>query len=86
MHFLALRILIGLLGVSDKIDNNNNNNNNNQAGPNSSLVLPSGLYQFMSNIEVTALLFESKWLLYPAFGSIPAPTTHPNPLTPAHPL
>ena len=37
----------------------------------------SGLYQFMSLTEVTALLFESELVLYPAFGSPPAPTTHP---------
>ena len=28
--------------------------------------------------EGTALPFESKWVLYPAFGSPPAPTTHPT--------
>ena len=28
--------------------------------------------------EGTALLFESEWVLYPAFGSLPAPTTHPT--------
>ena len=36
--------------------------------------------------EGTPLLFESEWVLYPAFGSPPAPTTHPTPLPPAHPL
>ena len=50
-----------------------------QAAPNVSLVLPCGLYQFMSNTEGKALLFESKWLLYPAFDSPPDPTTHPTP-------
>ena len=34
----------------------------------------------------TALLFESKWVLYSAFGSPPTPTIHPTPLPPAHPL
>ena len=29
--------------------------------------------------EGTALLFESEWVLYPAFGSQPAPTAHPTP-------
>ena len=43
---------------------------------------PSGLYQFMSLTEGTALLFESELVLYPAFGSPPAPTTHPTPLPP----
>ena len=38
--------------------------------------------QFMSLTEGTALLFKSEWVLYPAFGSPPAPT----PLQPAHPL
>ena len=33
-----------------------------------------------------ALPFEFKCLLYPAYGSPPAPTTHPIPLPPAHPL
>ena len=37
-------------------------------------------------IEGTALLFESELVLYPAFGSPPAPTAHPTPLPPAHPL
>ena len=36
--------------------------------------------------EGTALLFESELVLCPAFGSPPAPTTHPTPLPPAHPL
>ena len=44
--------------------------------PHGSLGLPCGLYQFMSLTEGTALLFESEWVLYPAFGSPPAPTTH----------
>ena len=48
--------------------------------------LPSGFYQFTSLTEGTALLFESERVLYPAFGSPPAPTTHPTPLPPAHPL
>ena len=33
--------------------------------------LPCGLYQFMSLSEGTALLFESEWVLYLAFGSPP---------------
>ena len=32
-----------------------------------------------------ALPLESEWVLYPAFGSPPAPTTQPTPLPPAHP-
>ena len=39
----------------------------------------------MSLTEGTALLFEFEWVLYPAFGSPPAPTVHPTPLPPAHP-
>ena len=35
-----------------------------QSAPNGSLGLPCGLYQFMSHSEGTALLLESKWLLY----------------------
>ena len=50
--------------------------------PHGSLGLPCDLYQFMSLTEGTALLFESQWVLYPAFGSPLAPT----PLPPAHPL
>ena len=42
-----------------------------------SLGLPFGLYQFVSLTEGTVLLSESKWVLYPAFGSPPAPTAHP---------
>ena len=49
-----------------------------QAAPHGSLGLPSGFYQFTSLTEGTALLFESKWVLYPAFGSPPAPTAHPT--------
>ena len=51
-----------------------------QAAPDGSLVLPCGLYQFMSNTEGTALLFESKWLLYPAFSSPPTPPLLPPPI------
>ena len=65
-------VLIGLHGVP--------NCSSQQSG------LPSGLYQFTSLTEGTALLFESEWVLYPAFGSPPAPTTHPTPLPPTHPL
>ena len=43
-----------------------------------SLGLPCGLYQFMSLTEGTALLFVSELVLYPAFSSPPAPTTHPT--------
>ena len=53
-----------------------------QAASDGSLALPCGLYQFMSNTEGKALLFESKWLLYPTFGSPPCPTTHPPPTHP----
>ena len=42
-----------------------------QTAPHDSLGLPRGLYQFMSLIEGTALPFESEWVLYPAFGSLP---------------
>ena len=58
-----------------------------QAAPDGSLVLPCGLYQFMSITEGKALLFESKWLLYPAFGSplpTPPPLTHPLPIDSIH--
>ena len=48
--------------------------------------LPGGLYPFMPITEGTALPFESEWVLYPAFGFPPAPTAHPTPLPPAHPL
>ena len=57
-----------------------------QTAPHGSLGLPCGLYQFMSLTEGTALLFEFEWVLYRAFGSPPAPTAHPIPLPPAHPL
>ena len=53
-----------------------------QAAPHGSPGLPCGLYQFMSLTEDTALPFESEWVLYPAFGSPPAPTAHPTPLPP----
>ena len=53
-----------------------------QTAPHGSLGLPCGLCQFTSLTEGTALLFESQWVLYPAFGSLPA---HPIPLPPAHP-
>ena len=36
--------------------------------------------------EGTALPFESKWVLYPAFGSPTAPTTHPTPSHPPPPI
>ena len=48
-----------------------------QTAPHSSLGLPCGLYQFMSPAEGTAPLFESEWVLYPAFGSPSAPTEGP---------
>ena len=53
-----------------------------QIVPHSSLGLPCGLYQFMSLTEGTALLFESKWVLYPAFDSppTPSPPTCPPPI------
>ena len=56
-----------------------------QTAPHGSLGLPCGLYQFMSLSEGTALLFESELVLYPAFGSLPASTTHFTPLPLAHP-
>ena len=58
-----------------------------QTAPHGSPGLPCGLYQFMSLTEGTPLPFESEWVLYPAFGSPPAPTTHPpTPTThPTHP-
>ena len=49
-----------------------------QTAPHGSLGLPCGLYQFWSLTVGTALLFESELVLYPAFGSPPAPTTHPT--------
>ena len=57
-----------------------------QTAPHGGLGLPGGLYQFMALTEGTALPFESEWVLYPAFGSPPAPTAHPTPLPPTHPL
>ena len=51
-----------------------------QTAPHGSPGLPCGLYQFMSLTEGTALPFESEWVLYPAFGSPPAPTTRPPPI------
>ena len=58
-----------------------------QTAPHGSLGLPCGFYQFMPLTEGTPLLFESEWVLYPAFSSPPAPTTHPTPLPtrPPHP-
>ena len=53
-----------------------------QAAPHRSLGLPGGLYQFMALTEGTALPFVSEWVLYPAYGSPPAPTAHPTPLPP----
>ena len=49
-----------------------------QTAPHGSLGLPSGFYQFTSLTEGTSLLFESEWVLYPTFGSLPAPTAHPT--------
>ena len=56
-----------------------------QTAPHGNLGLPGGLYQFTALTEGTALPFESEWVLYPAYGSPPAPTAHPTPLPPAHP-
>ena len=53
-----------------------------QTAPHGSLGLPCGLYQSKSFTKGTPLLFESEWVLYPAFGSPPAPTAHPTPLPP----
>ena len=50
-----------------------------QTAPHGSLGLPGGLYQFMALTEGTALPFESEWVLYPAYGSPPAPTAHRPP-------
>ena len=47
--------------------------------------LHGGFYPFMALTEGTALPFESEWVLYPAFGSRPAPTAHPTTLPPTHP-
>ena len=49
-----------------------------QTAPQGSLGLPWGLYQLTSLTEGTALLFESEWVLYPAFGSPPPPTRPPS--------
>ena len=57
-----------------------------KAAPHDSLGLPGGLYQFMALTEGTALPFESEWVLYPAYGSPPAPTTHPTPPTRPPPI
>ena len=57
-----------------------------QTAPHGSLGLPCGLYQSKSLNEGTPLLFESEWVLYPAFGSPPTPTAHPtHPHRPPHP-
>ena len=48
-----------------------------QTAPHGSIGLPCGLYQFMSLTEGTAPFFESELVLYPAFGSPPAPTRAP---------
>ena len=45
-----------------------------------SSIIGAGL--FMSLTEGTALLFESELVLYPAFGSPPAPTAPPTPYRP----
>ena len=57
-----------------------------QTAPHGSLSLPCGLYQFMSLTEGTVLLFDSEWVLYPAFGSppTPPPPTHPPPIDSIH--
>ena len=57
-----------------------------QTAPHGSLGLPDGLYQFMALTEGAALPFESKWVLYPAFGSPPAPTAHLTSPPPIRPL
>ena len=57
-----------------------------QSVPHSSLGPPCGFYQFMSLTEGTTLLFESEWVLYPAFDSPSAPTTLPNPYHPPTPI
>ena len=49
-----------------------------QTAPHGSLGLPCGLYQFLPLTEGTALLFEYELVLYPAFVSTFAPTTHPT--------
>ena len=56
-----------------------------QTAPHGSLGLPCGLYQFMSLAESTALLFESEWVLYPAFSSPPNHPHHPPNPPPTHP-
>ena len=64
--------LIGLYGVP--------NCSSRQSGP------PLWISPILKLTEGTPLFFESEWVLYPTFGSPPAPTTHPTPLPPAHPL
>ena len=51
-----------------------------QAAPHASPGLLCGLCQFVSHTEGTALLFESEWLLWPAFGFPPAPASPPPPI------
>ena len=53
-----------------------------QTAPHGGLGLPGGLCPFMALTEGTPLPFESEWVLYPTFGSPPAPTAHPTPLPP----
>ena len=48
-----------------------------QTAPNGSFGPPCELYHFMSRTEDTALLFESEWLLQPAFCFPPAPASPP---------
>ena len=48
--------------------------------------LPCELCRSGSLTDGKALLFEFECLLNPAYGSPPAPTAHPTPLPPAHPL
>ena len=49
------------------------------------MMLDLGLCLLCALTEDTALFFESEWVLYPAFASPPAPTTHPTSLPPPTP-
>ena len=49
-----------------------------QAAPDGSLVLPCGLYQFMSNIEGKVLLFDC--FTPPSAPHLPPPPTRPPPI------
>ena len=52
-----------------------------QAAANDRLSLPCQLWLFLCPTEDTLLLSVSLWMVWPAFGSPPAPTAHSLPTT-----